>query len=230
MITPIRTGVAAVMTVALVGGCASERTVRLESFADSASYAIGMNMGASVQQVKDQIEMDKLMRGLTDQAEGRDAALTQQQAMTVLRAFATQVQASQQQHAEEQVAKNKQAGEAFRTENAAKAGVTTTASGLQYEVLTQGTGPRPKATDNVRVHYRGSLVDGSEFESSYDGDPVTFPLNQVIPGWTEGVQLMNVGSKYRFVLPPELGYGDGGGPGGPGSTLIFEVELVGIDG
>ncbi len=227
--TVIRTGVAAVAAVALMSGCASERQVRLESFADSASYAIGMNMGASVEQVRDQIDMDKLMRGLTDQAEGREAALTQQEAMTVLRAFATQMQTSQRQHAEEQVAKNKEAGDAYRTENAAKAGVTTTASGLQYEVLTQGTGPQPKATDNVRVHYKGSLVDGTEFESSYDGDPVSFPLNQVIPGWTEGVQLMNVGSKYRFVLPPELGYGEGGGPGGPGSTLIFEVELIEIE-
>lgn len=229
MITAIRTGVAALVTVALVSGCTSERRVNLESFADSASYAIGMNMGASVEQVRDQIEMNKLMRGLTDQAEGRELALTQQEAMTILRTFAGQVQASQQQHAEEQVANNKQAGETYRAEHAAKSGVTTTATGLQYEVLTKGTGPMPKATDNVRVHYRGSLVDGTEFESSYDGDPVTFPLNQVIPGWTEGVQLMNVGSKYRFVLPPELGYGDGGGPGGPGSTLVFEVELLGID-
>lgn len=229
MITAIRTGVAALVTVALVSGCATERRVNLESFADSASYAIGMNMGASVEQVRDQIEMNKLMRGLTDQAEGRELALTQQEAMTILRTFAAQVQASQQQHAEEQVAKNKQAGETYRAEHAAKSGVTTTATGLQYEVLTKGTGPMPKATDNVQVHYRGSLVDGTEFESSYDGEPVTFPLNQVIPGWTEGVQLMNVGSKYRFVLPPELGYGDGGGPGGPGSTLIFEVELLGID-
>jgi FKBP-type peptidyl-prolyl cis-trans isomerase len=229
MTTAFRTGVAVTVTLVFATGCASERQVSLESFADSASYAIGMNMGASVEQVKDQIQMDKLMRGLTDQAEGREPALTQQQAMTVLRAFAGQVQASQQQHAEEQVAENKQTGDAFRAENAAKAGITTTASGLQYEVLTEGTGPKPKATDMVRVHYRGSLVDGSEFESSFDGDPVTFPLNQVIPGWTEGVQLMNVGSKYRFVLPPELGYGDEGGPGGPGSTLVFEVELVGID-
>ena len=110
--------------------------------------------------------------------------------------------------------------------------VTTTVSGLQYEVLTEGTGPKPSATDNVTVHYKGTLTDGTVFDSSYDrGQPATFPLNRVIPGWTEGVQLMSVGSKYKLTIPPNLGYGAAGAGGKipPNSTLIFEVELIKIN-
>ncbi len=121
-------------------------------------------------------------------------------------------------------------GQAYTAENAKKEGVRTTASGLQYEALTEGTGRNPKATDTVLVHYRGTLLDGSEFDSSYSrNQPISFPLNHVITGWTEGVQLMKEGAKYRFVIPSELAYGaDGtpGGPIGPDETLIFEVELL----
>lgn len=119
---------------------------------------------------------------------------------------------------------------AFLAENAKKAGVKTTASGLQYEVITEGKGARPKATDQVKVHYEGKLVDGTVFDSSVKrGEPVTFPLNQVIPGWTEGVQLMTVGSKYRLVIPAALGYGEqGAGPIPPNAVLVFEVELLDI--
>jgi len=121
---------------------------------------------------------------------------------------------------------NQRAGQAYREQNGAREGVVTTASGLQYEVLQRGEGPSPGPTDLVQVHYRGTLIDGTEFDTSYDGDPAEFRLNQVIPGWTEALQLMNAGSKYRIVLPPELAYGASGGPGGPNSTLIFEVELL----
>jgi FKBP-type peptidyl-prolyl cis-trans isomerase len=106
--------------------------------------------------------------------------------------------------------------------------VVTTASGLQYEVLEAGSGPKPTPDDRVTVHYTGTLVDGQQFESSVGGDPATFGVSEVIPGWTEALQLMSVGAKYRIVLPPDLAYGQGGGPGGPGSTLIFEVELLEI--
>ncbi|MFM8437975.1 MAG: FKBP-type peptidyl-prolyl cis-trans isomerase, partial [Candidatus Kapaibacterium sp.] len=126
---------------------------------------------------------------------------------------------------------NKAKGAAFLAENAKKAGVTTTASGLQYRVITQGTGAKPLATDKVKVHYKGTLIDGSEFDSSYKrGEPIEFPLNGVIKGWTEGVQLMSVGSKYEFFIPSELAYGDRevGGVIPAGSTLVFEVELLGI--
>lgn len=125
---------------------------------------------------------------------------------------------------------NKAAGEAYLAGNKTKEGVKVTASGLQYQVLQEGSGKQPKATDTVVVHYRGTLIDGTEFDSSYKrGQPIDFPLNAVIRGWTEGVQLMKEGAKYRFVIPSELGYGTRGTPGGPigpNSTLIFEVELI----
>jgi len=126
---------------------------------------------------------------------------------------------------------NKAAGAAFLAENAKKATIVTTASGLQYEILTPGTGTvSPKATDNVTVHYKGATIDGKEFDSSYSrGEPTSFPLNRVIPGWTEGVQLMKEGAKYRFYIPSDLAYGEqGAGPIAPNSTLIFDVELIKI--
>jgi FKBP-type peptidyl-prolyl cis-trans isomerase len=217
------------ITAVLVTACSGDRPATLTSFADSASYAIGMNLGASVVEVRDQIELDALLRGLQDQVEGAERALTEPEAMQVLRTFVAQVQEAQQQGMTEAGTANVQAGSAFLAQNAARSGVTTTQSGLQYEVLEQGSGPSPGATDRVRVHYRGSLIDGTEFESSYTGNPVIFALNEVIPGWTEGLQLMNVGSTFKFVLPPELGYGESGGPGGPNATLVFEVELLEID-
>jgi FKBP-type peptidyl-prolyl cis-trans isomerase len=123
------------------------------------------------------------------------------------------------------------AGAAFLAENAQKVGVVTTASGLQYRVITEGSGSRPGPTDTVTVNYRGTLIDGTQFDSSYDrGQPATFPLNQVIAGWTEGLQLMTVGSTYEFVIPSQLGYGASGqGPIPPNAVLIFEVELLGIN-
>ncbi|MGR8935869.1 MAG: FKBP-type peptidyl-prolyl cis-trans isomerase [Gammaproteobacteria bacterium] len=127
---------------------------------------------------------------------------------------------------------NKREGELFLIDNAKKSGVVTTASGLQYEVLTQGSGSKPTATDNVTVHYRGTTIDGKEFDSSYSrGAPATFPLNRVIAGWTEGLQLMPEGSKYRLFIPSDLAYGErGAGPDiGPNSTLIFDVELIKIE-
>jgi FKBP-type peptidyl-prolyl cis-trans isomerase FkpA len=127
---------------------------------------------------------------------------------------------------------NSEKGEAFLKENSTKEGVKTTASGLQYKVLKEGTGKSPKATDTVEVHYKGTLLDGTEFDSSIKrGQPATFPLNRVIPGWTEGVQLMKEGAKYQFTIPSKLAYGERGTPGGPippNSTLIFEVELLSI--
>lgn len=127
---------------------------------------------------------------------------------------------------------NKAAGEKFLAENGKKPNIKTTASGLQYEVLTEGKGKKPAATDNVTVHYKGTTIDGKEFDSSYSrGEPTSFPLNGVIPGWTEGVQLMAEGSKYKFYIPSNLAYGENGAGGaiGPNETLIFEVELIKIN-
>jgi FKBP-type peptidyl-prolyl cis-trans isomerase FkpA/FKBP-type peptidyl-prolyl cis-trans isomerase FklB len=142
------------------------------------------------------------------------------------------MQAKQMAKMEEEAKKNIAAGDAFLAQNAKKPGVQTTASGLEYQVLTQGTGAKPQATDMVRVNYKGMLLDGKTFDSSYDrGEPATFPLNQVVPGWQEGIALMPVGSKYKFWIPSKLGYGEKGTPGGPippNATLVFEVELLDI--
>jgi FKBP-type peptidyl-prolyl cis-trans isomerase FklB len=202
-----------------------------ESVADRASYAIGYNFGRQFKQNDITVNNDLLMKGLRDALGGGQGSLTDEEMQAAMQAFQQQVM---QQQAEKQKVvgeKNKAEGEAFLAKNKARAGVKTTASGLQYEVLKEGTGPQPKATDTVTVHYQGTLMDGTEFDSSYKrGEPATFVLNQVIPGWTEGVQLMKVGSKYKFYIPAALGYGDRGAGGviGPNAPLVFEVELISI--
>ncbi len=216
---------AGVLAIGCQGGGGN---VALNSFADSASYAIGMNMGQSIVEVRDQVDLALIQRGMADVVEGRLATLSDNDAVAVLQTFANQVRQSQQLQMADQAETNRAAGAVYLEQNGRREGVVTTASGLQYEVLEEGSGPKPTTADRVRVHYRGSLVDGGEFESSFDGEPVTFGVTDVIPGWTEGLQLMSVGSRYRFVLPSELAYGQGGGPGGPNSTLIFEVQLLEI--
>jgi FKBP-type peptidyl-prolyl cis-trans isomerase len=186
-----------------------------------------MNMGASLAQVRDQVDLEMVVMGIRAMT-AEEAVMTQQEAMQVLRTFAEQVQTGAQGAMTGAAAENHAAGQRYLAENAKREGVTTTESGLQYEVLEMGTGPKPVVTNRVKVHYEGSLIDGTVFESSRDGDPAVFLLSQVIPGWTEGLQLMPVGSTYRFVIPSDLAYGNSGGPGGPGSTLIFEVELLDI--
>jgi FKBP-type peptidyl-prolyl cis-trans isomerase len=204
----------------------------LTTLADSASYAAGMNLGASLRQVKDDVQMEALIQGLRDMAQGDTTRLSEGDAMRVLQTFAAQLRAKQDEEQTAMADSNARAGEAYRAENAKREGVQTTASGLQYEVLTAGNGPKPSAGDRVRVHYKGTLIDGKEFDSSYRaGQPVTFAINEVIGGWTEGLQLMNVGGKCRLVIPPGLGYGPQGSPPdiGPNATLIFEVELLAIE-
>jgi FKBP-type peptidyl-prolyl cis-trans isomerase FkpA len=203
----------------------------LATLQDSASYAVGQNMGASVREFRDEIDLDQLVQGVRDAAEGQDGRMTPQDAQRVLMAYGQEVQARQAEVQAARADSNVAAGKAYQAENAKREGVQVTASGLQYEVITEGTGAKPSATDVVEVHYRGLLIDGREFDSSYEGGtPARFALNEVIPGWTEAIQLMSVGSKYRFVLPSEIGYGEGGSPPdiGPNATLIFEVELMGI--
>lgn len=223
------TGAAALVMMGVA--CQGQRQVTLKTFADSASYAIGMNMGGSLRQVRERVELAVLQAGLEDMAEGRTAKLTEAQAGQILQTFMTQLQEHAASQRKLQADSNLKVGDAYRAENGKKAGVQTTASGLQYEVLVAGNGPRPTKTDRVRVHYRGTLVDGKEFDSSYGKEPVTFAVGEVIPGWAEAVQLMPVGSKYRFVLPPQLGYGENGAGQdiGPNATLVFEVELLGIE-
>jgi FKBP-type peptidyl-prolyl cis-trans isomerase len=212
--------------------CAGERHANLATFADSASYAIGMNMGNSLQEVRTKVELAALTAGLEDAAEGRPPRLTQADAGRILQTFMSQLQEHVMNQRKLQSDSNKVAGDAYMAENGKRPGVRTTASGLQYEVLIAGTGPRPNPTDRVRVHYRGTLIGGKEFDNSYTrGEPATFAVNEVVAGWSEAVQLMPVGSKYRVVLPPSLAYGEAGSPPAipPNATLVFEVELIGIE-
>jgi FKBP-type peptidyl-prolyl cis-trans isomerase FkpA len=195
-------------------------------------YIIGTQMGEQLAPVKDEVDLDVLVRALRDTIDGKPSTVDDEQAMQVMQAFGERMQARQMAQFEEQKKKNAEEGAAFLAANANKPGVQTTASGLQYEVLEAGDGPKPGATDTVRVHYQGTLLDGKTFDSSYERDePVQFALNQVVPGWQEGLQLMPVGSKYRLWVPGALGYGEMGTPGGPigpNATLVFEVELLEI--
>ncbi len=204
----------------------------LATFQDSASYAIGMSMGKSLEPVQDSVRLARVVQGLMDAAvEGREPKLAERELSAILGRFTTEMRAADATARDSKATKNRTEGDAYREKNMARAGVTTTPSGLQYEILTEGTGARPTATDRVRVHYRGTLVDGKEFDSSHErGEPATFAVNGIIPGWGEALKLMRVGGKYRLVIPPELGYGaQGAGRDiGPDATLIFEVELLEI--
>ena len=225
-----KSAVTLVVGAMVLGGCGERAAPGLASLADSASYAVGMSWGSTLTEMTEHMDLDLVIQGLQDAAHNK-ATLSEGDARRIVRTFAQQMDTVMKRQQDERAETNARAGESYRAENAKRPGVQTTASGLQYEVLTSGDGAMPAGTDRVTVHYRGTLIDGSEFDSSHGNEPVTFALDRVIPGWTEGVQLMTVGSKYRFVLPPELGYGDRGAPPdiGPNSTLIFEVELLGIE-
>ena len=238
-----------VLTAALclaVVGCqnsgpgGSTGTASLKTQIDSVSYTIGMQLG---KQIKSDttvgVKADILQAGMNDALKGEKTLLSDSQAQNVMMAFQMQMMAKQQQKMQEQhktdsaagIANN-QAGEKFLAENKAKAGVVTLPDGLQYEVIKEGTGATPKATDQVSVLYKGMLLDGTVFDSSLDASkPAMFGVNQVIPGWTEALQKMKVGSKYKLYIPAKLAYGDNPPPGGkikPGSLLVFEIELLDV--
>jgi FKBP-type peptidyl-prolyl cis-trans isomerase FklB len=193
---------------------------------DKFSYSIGLNIGSNLSKQKIEINPDMVTAGIKDAIAGKPQ-LTQDQVKEVMTTFEKDMEQKQKAAGE----KNAADGAKFLEENKKKEGVKTTGSGLQYKMIKEGNGPQPKATDIVTVNYRGTLINGTEFDSSYKrGEPATFPLNGVIKGWTEGVQLMKVGSKYQLFIPAQLGYGDRAvGPDiTPNSTLIFEVELLGV--
>ena len=203
-----------------------------ETLAERASYAIGLDMGNSVEQMGGDLDLDILIRGLRDALGEQEPQMDQQETAQVMREFFQQLQEANALRQQELMETNRLAGEAFLAENRTKVGVVATPSGLQYEVLTEGTGQSPSATNQVTVHYEGKLLDGNVFDSSYErGEPAVFRVSGVIAGWTEGLQLMKVGSKFRFFIPPNLGYGENGAGEdiGPNATLIFEVELLGIE-
>lgn len=204
----------------------------LKTEKEQASYMVGMSVGKSLEPIKDEIDVDTLVKAMKTTMSGGKALLTDEQAQQVAQAFEQRLQAKKASEAEAAAKKNASEGEAFLAANAKKPGVETTASGLQYQVLTEGKGAKPAADAMVKVHYKGELLDGTQFDSSYErGEPAVFSLQQVAPGWAEGVQLMPVGSKYKLWIPSKLGYGEQGTPGGPippNATLVFEVELLDI--
>ena len=203
-----------------------------ESFEKRASYALGMDIGNSVQQFAVYLDREALVNGLFDALSEREPRFSPEEVNELVMELLANAQKENARRRGEQAETNMQEGEEFLAENKAKDGVVETASGLQYIVLEQGEGPSPVAADRVTVHYEGKLLDGKVFDSSYErGEPAEFLLGAVIAGWTEGVQLMKVGSKYRFFLPSDLAYGERGAGQdiGPNATLIFEVELVSIE-
>lgn len=206
--------------------------LELKSQKDKVSYAIGLDMGNSLKKNEIDVEPDVLVRGIKDALTGGKQLMTEQEIKETIVALQKDLQTKQQERIKAQSEKNKKEGEAFLAENKKKEGVVTLPSGLQYKILKKGSGKSPKATDTVTVNYRGTLIDGTEFDSSYKrGQPATFPVNGVIPGWTEALQLMKEGGKSQLFVPSNLAYGERGAPGtiGPNATLIFEVELISIN-
>jgi FKBP-type peptidyl-prolyl cis-trans isomerase len=214
------------------GGYESAQNAALDTDDQKASYAIGLQIGGSLSDIQDHVDYDAFTRGVQDAMAEREPVIAQAELQEVMMRF-------QQAITEEQTARmdsvgglNQAAGESFLAENAAKEGVTVTESGLQYEVLREGDGARPQVGDGVTVHYRGTLPDGTEFDSSYARDePASFEVGPgVIPGFAEALQLMPVGSQYRFVFPGSLGYGPTGNGAmiGPNQALVFEIELISI--
>jgi len=197
------------------------------------SYALGMSIGLGLkkQGVADSIDSALAVRGMREALAGGKTAMTEDEMKTALQQLRTQFQATQEAKAKEAGSSARKEGDTFLAANKAKDGVKVLPDGLQYKVLTEGNGPKPSATDTVTVNYRGTLIDGKEFDSSYKrGQPASFPVNGVIKGWTEALQLMPVGSKWQIFIPADLAYGDRGAGAdiGPGATLIFEVELLSI--
>jgi FKBP-type peptidyl-prolyl cis-trans isomerase len=198
---------------------------------DKESYAIGMNWGSQLRKQSVDVNPDILVQGMKDALSGGKTLLTEDEARAALAELQTGLRAKQEQRMKELGEANKKEGEVFLAANKAKEGVLTLPSGLQYKILQPGTGAKPTATDTVVCNYRGTLINGTEFDSSYKrGQPATFPVGRVIKGWTEALQLMPTGSKWQLVIPSDLAYGERGAGAdiGPNATLIFEVELLSI--
>jgi len=221
------------MVAALCAGVALEVSAaeqgQFKDEKDKTSYALGLSFGKQLKQNDIEINFDGYLKGIKDGLAGQ-AAMTDEQLRETMTALNQQVRAKSMEKQKADQEKSKKAGEAYLAENKKKEGVTTTPSGLQYKVLTKGTGKIPTTNDTVVCHYRGTLIDGTEFDSSYKkGEPTEFPVTRVIPGWTEALQLMPVGSKWQLVIPSNIAYGERGNPRIPGgSTLLFDIELIDI--
>ena len=216
-----------IVSIALIlSSCNNANYKTPETEMEKVSYSLGVNVATGVKaQGIESLDINAISKAINDVFEGNDLDISEEESMQVLQEYFGKI-------ATEKQAESSEVGIAFLAENATKEGVTTTESGLQYEILSSGDGAKPNATDQVTVHYHGMLTDGTVFDSSVDrGEPATFPVNGVIPGWVEALQLMSVGDKWKLTIPSELAYGDRGAGGliGPGATLVFEVELLGIN-
>jgi FKBP-type peptidyl-prolyl cis-trans isomerase len=223
-------------TPAAKTGAATAKTaapLTLKTQKEKASYAIGMNIGKNLKRDSVDIDPAVLSRALRDALAGNKLLLTDDEAKAALTALQTEVRMKEEAKAKAAAVENKKTGDAFLAANKTKEGVVTLPSGLEYKIIKEGTGPKPTAEDTVLCHYRGTLVDNTEFDSSYKrGEPLKIPVGGVIKGWTEAIQLMPVGSKWQLYIPSDLAYGERGAPGspiGPNSTLIFDVELISIE-
>ena len=219
-----------ICSLIVLGGCSAEADEKLETNKDKASYIIGVQLGTQMSQTKDDIDLDKVMLGLKESFAGKEPRMKKEEMMAAMQEFQKGIQEKQQAKMTEMGSKNAKEGETFLAENKKKDGIVTLPSGLQYKVITAGKDKSPKASDTVVTHYRGSLLDGKVFDSSYErGEPVTFPVNGVIPGWTEALQKMKAGDKWQLFIPSGLAYGEHGqGPIGPNALLIFDIELLEI--
>lgn len=217
-------------SLALVFFAGTATAQELETDEQKLGYIIGMDIGSALKREGTEVDIETLLDALRTTYTGGTPRLTAEQAQQIRDDYIAKRRAAAEAEANAMKEKNLAEGEAFLARNAQAEGVVTTASGLQYKVIEMGSGERPAATDTVEVHYRGTLLDGTEFDSSYSRDQtMSFQLNRVIAGWTEGLQLMPVGSKFEFYIKPELAYGEsGGGSIPPNSTLVFEVELIDI--
>lgn len=210
----------------------SAQAFELKNDEQKLSYSLGLVLGEKLKMDLETMDLEAFQEGIKAVYGGTTPLLDSQQVNETMQAFQVRKMEEQRQAAAKIAQTNLEAGQAFLAENGKKEGVKTTESGLQYEELTAGTGKQPTAEDTVKVHYRGTLIDGTEFDSSYArNEPVSFPLNGVIPGWTEGLQLMKEGGKARLAIPADLAYGPGGMGNaiGPNSTLLFDVELLEVN-
>jgi FKBP-type peptidyl-prolyl cis-trans isomerase len=222
----------AVLSCGLAFGlCHAAEEPTLADESEQLSYSVGYRVGEDLKKQGIDIEPDPFFRGVQDALKGAEPLLSQQEMRQIQMKIQRRVAAAQGDQRKAAAEKNSMEGKAFLDRNKQKEGVKTLPSGLQYAIIEEGEGNPPQATDTVTVHYRGTLIDGTEFDSSYSrGQPATFPLNRVIKGWTEGLQLMKPGAKHRLFIPPDLAYGQRGAGAkiGPNSTLIFEVELISV--
>jgi FKBP-type peptidyl-prolyl cis-trans isomerase len=214
------------------GPAVAEQQTELKTEVQKLSYALGLDLGAYFKSLGEDFDLAVIQKGIDDSYNGKKTLLTAEEAAKVQQQFATRQQEKQVKQIVEMTTANQDAAKKFLAENKTKEGVKTTASGLQYKVIKEGKGDKAAATDTVKVNYKGTLLDGTEFDSSYKrNQPAEFQVDQVIPGWTEALQLMNPGSTFELFIPPQLAYGDRGAPPviEPGSMLIFEVELLDIN-